>query len=101
MYGCGLRIGEAAPLEIGAIDSANMVLRITGKGDKQRLAPLPRPLVSACLNPLLFADVTAQSEVGVTGTGVAIWFGGARRERGRRPRRQSASRIKTAARRPG
>ena len=34
MYGSGLRIGEAAPLEIGTIDSANMGLRITGKGDK-------------------------------------------------------------------
>jgi site-specific recombinase XerD len=45
MYGCGLRISEAAPLEIGAIDSANMLLRIIGKGDKQRLVPLPRPLL--------------------------------------------------------
>jgi site-specific recombinase XerC len=34
MYGCGLRIGEAITLEIGAIDSANMLLRITGKGNK-------------------------------------------------------------------
>jgi integrase/recombinase XerD len=50
MYGCGLRIGEAAPLEIGAIDSANMVLRITGKGNKQRLVPLPRPLLDDLRN---------------------------------------------------
>jgi integrase/recombinase XerD len=50
MYGCGLRIGEAAPLEIGAIDSANLVLRITGKGDKQRLVPLPRPLLNDLRN---------------------------------------------------
>jgi integrase/recombinase XerD len=45
MYGCGLRIGEAVTLEIGAIDSANMLLRITGKGNKQRLVPLPQPLL--------------------------------------------------------
>jgi site-specific recombinase XerD len=32
-------------LEVGAIDSANMLLRITGKGNKQRLVPLPRPLL--------------------------------------------------------
>src|SRR5271166_5481043 len=31
MYACGLRIGEAATLEIGAIDRANLVLRIIGK----------------------------------------------------------------------
>ena len=42
MYACGLRISEAATLEVGAIDSANMLLRVTGKGNKQRLVPLPR-----------------------------------------------------------
>ncbi len=41
MYACGLRISEAAILEIGAIDSANLLLRIVGKGNKQRLVPLP------------------------------------------------------------
>jgi site-specific recombinase XerD len=46
MYACGLRISEAATLEIGAIDSANMLLRVTGKGNKQRLVPLPRPLLN-------------------------------------------------------
>ena len=45
MYGCGLRIGEAITLQIGAIDSANRLLRITGKGNKQRLVPLPQPLL--------------------------------------------------------
>ena len=45
MYGCGLRISEAVTLEIGAIDSANMLLRIIGKGNKQRLVPLPQPLL--------------------------------------------------------
>ena len=45
MYGCGLRISEAASLEIGAIDNANMLLRIIGKGDKERLVPLPQPLL--------------------------------------------------------
>jgi integrase/recombinase XerD len=46
MYACGLRISEAATLEVGAIDSANMLLRVTGKGNKQRLVPLPRPLLN-------------------------------------------------------
>ena len=41
----GLRIGEAATLEIGAIDRANLVLRIIGKGDKERLVPLPQPVL--------------------------------------------------------
>jgi integrase/recombinase XerD len=40
MYACGLRISEAATLEISAIDRANKVLRIIGKGNKERPLPL-------------------------------------------------------------
>ncbi|MGB5085097.1 MAG: tyrosine-type recombinase/integrase [Methylocystis silviterrae] len=45
MYACGLRISEAATLEIGAIDSASLRLRIIGKGDKERFATLPQPVL--------------------------------------------------------
>jgi integrase/recombinase XerD len=45
MYGCGLRIGEATSLEVGAIDGANLQMRIIGKGNKQRVVPLPQPLL--------------------------------------------------------
>jgi site-specific recombinase XerD len=45
MYACGLRISEATTLEVGAVDRANQVLRIIGKGDKERLVPLPRPVL--------------------------------------------------------
>ena len=45
MYACGLRISEATTLEVGAIDRANQVLRIVGKGNKERLVPLPQPVL--------------------------------------------------------
>ncbi len=45
MYACGLRVGEATTLEISAIDRARRVLRIIGKGDKERLVPLPGPVL--------------------------------------------------------
>ena len=45
MYACGLRISEATRLEISAIDRANLVLRIVGKGNKERLVPLPQPVL--------------------------------------------------------
>jgi integrase len=32
-------------LEIGAIDRANQVLCITGKGNKEQLVPLPHPVL--------------------------------------------------------
>ena len=41
----GLRTSEAATLEIGAIDGDNLLLRIIGKGNKERLVPLPQPVL--------------------------------------------------------
>jgi integrase/recombinase XerD len=45
MYACGLRISEATTLEVGAINRAGQMLRIIGKGDKERIVPLPRPIL--------------------------------------------------------
>src|SRR5262245_66021260 len=42
IYACGLRAGEATTLEIAAIDGINRLLRIIGKGNKERIVPLPR-----------------------------------------------------------
>ena len=47
MYACGLRISEAITLEVTAIDRARRVLRIIGKGNKERLVPLPQPMLDA------------------------------------------------------
>lgn len=41
MYACGLRIHEAAKVEITDIDRDRMVVRVIGKGNKERLVPLP------------------------------------------------------------
>jgi integrase/recombinase XerD len=40
-----LRAGEGTGLEIGAIDGVNRQLRIIGKGNKERIVPLPRPVL--------------------------------------------------------
>ena len=46
MYACGLRVGEAITLEITAVYRARRLLRIIGKGDKERLVPpLPGPVL--------------------------------------------------------
>ena len=46
MYACGLRISEATTLDVGAIDRAKQLLRIIGKGNKERLVPLPQPILN-------------------------------------------------------
>lgn len=45
MYGCGLRIGEAAAVTVKDIDAARGVIRVVGKGNNERLAPLPPALL--------------------------------------------------------
>jgi len=47
MYACGLRIGEAAKVEVTHIDGAKGLLRVIGKGDKERLVPVPGPVLAA------------------------------------------------------
>ncbi len=43
MYACGLRLTEACRLPISAINSKQMVLRIIGKRNKERVVPLSEP----------------------------------------------------------
>lgn len=45
MYGCGLRIGEAVVVTVKDVDAARLVIRVVGKGNKERLAPLPPALL--------------------------------------------------------
>jgi integrase/recombinase XerD len=47
MYVCGLRISEAVSLRPQQIDAQLGVIRIIGKGNKERLIPLPRALLTA------------------------------------------------------
>jgi site-specific recombinase XerD len=47
MYACGLRVTEAATLPVSAIDSANRLIKVIGKGKKERLVPLPEPMIES------------------------------------------------------
>ena len=51
IYATGLRISEALHLTAPQIDSSRMVVRVLGKGQKERLVPLPPPTLgrTACL----------------------------------------------------
>ena len=45
IYAYGLRISEAVTLPICAVDSQQMVLRVIGKGNKERALPLTEPIL--------------------------------------------------------
>ncbi|MBF0460250.1 MAG: tyrosine-type recombinase/integrase [Magnetococcales bacterium] len=45
MYACGLRISEAQTLTVQMIDGKSGTLRIISKGNKERLVPIPAPML--------------------------------------------------------
>jgi integrase/recombinase XerD len=47
LYGAGLRVSEAVGLDKGGVDIEGRVVRVLGKGGKERLVPLGRPAAEA------------------------------------------------------
>jgi integrase/recombinase XerD len=43
LYGCGLRVSELVNMQLSNIYFNEDIIRVTGKGDKQRLVPLGKP----------------------------------------------------------
>jgi len=43
LYGSGLRVSEALQLNLDDVDQGQMMVRVTGKGRKERVVPLTRP----------------------------------------------------------
>ena len=52
LYGCGIRNAELASLDLEAIDAAGAILRIRGKGRKERYVPLGESVALALLRYL-------------------------------------------------
>ena len=47
LYGAGLRVSEAVGLDRSAVDTEERIVRVLGKGGKERLVPLGRPAAEA------------------------------------------------------
>ncbi len=47
LYGAGLRVSEAVGAPRAAVDLEGRIVRVVGKGDKERLVPLGRPAAEA------------------------------------------------------
>ncbi|GAI04795.1 unnamed protein product, partial [marine sediment metagenome] len=47
LYGTGIRVGELVNLNIGDIDFNEKIIRVLGKGSKERILPLSNPSIRA------------------------------------------------------
>jgi integrase/recombinase XerD len=47
LYGAGLRVSEAVGIEKAGVDLDDRIVRVLGKGDKERIVPVGRPAVEA------------------------------------------------------
>jgi len=47
MYACGLRISEAVKVKITDIDKPTGCLKVIGKGNKERIVPIPQPVLNS------------------------------------------------------
>jgi len=45
MYGCGLRVSEVISLRIKDINFKEKIIKVKGKGDKERIIPIPKSLL--------------------------------------------------------
>lgn len=50
MYGCGLRVSELIDLKISYIHFQEEYLKVLGKGNKERLVPIGKPVIKAIQN---------------------------------------------------
>lgn len=83
LYGSGLRISEALNLDVDDIDPASSVVRVMGKGSKERIAPLSDTSVRALFLWLRVRALLAPAEE------KALFVG----KRGGRLNRRQAARI--------
>lgn len=47
LYSCGLRVGELAALDVGSLDLVQQLVRVLGKGNKERLVPIGRVAIGS------------------------------------------------------
>jgi len=64
LYGCGLRVSEAAGLNLDDLDRGQGWLRVRGKGRKERQTPLPRKAAEA-LDAYLAGRPVVRDERGI------------------------------------
>lgn len=64
MYSAGLRVSEVVGLEDGDIDDDDAIIRVRGKGRKERISPLGKYAVAALADYFAVRSLSAKSNLG-------------------------------------
>ena len=64
LYAGGIRVGELCGLDVAGLDADRQVLRVRGKGDKERSVPIGTPALRALRDWLARRHVLARAEAG-------------------------------------
>ncbi|WP_262848977.1 tyrosine recombinase XerC [Mumia quercus] len=70
LYATGIRVGELCGLDVDDVDHARSVVRVVGKGDKERSVPFGRPAARA-----LERWLGLRGTLAVEGSGPALFLG--------------------------
>ncbi|GAB3696999.1 tyrosine recombinase XerC [Mariniluteicoccus flavus] len=84
LYACGIRVAELCGLDLASLDHDRRVVRVVGKGDKERTVPVGAPAWRA-----LEAWLVVRGQVAGPESGQAVFLG----ERGRRIDQRVVRRI--------
>ncbi len=66
LYSCGIRVAELAGLNVASVDRAQRLVKVRGKGDRERLVPIGRQALKA-LETYLGATQTLRKRLGLKG----------------------------------
>jgi len=94
LYATGARVGEAVGVDLGDVDRERHALRVTGKGDKERVVPLGLPALRAVDRWVQLG----RPALAVAGSPQALFLGS---RGGRLDQRQAREAVARAARAAG
>jgi integrase/recombinase XerC len=62
LYSCGIRVSELCGLNVGGVDSGQRLVRVVGKGNKERIVPIGREALKA-LDGYLEATIPLRKKI--------------------------------------